>query len=152
MAARNRGEDAALDDFVGNLASGPLRDGSASVFGRFTSEGNDLAALLSCDLDGSSGAGDIAQTLVEREVGERNGSKGEPAIAPEANGINLKVERAGDLGVIVAISGGENDAGTEGERLRERAATQQRLKLVAHLRRQFDDGRFWTSHDDNSHV
>jgi hypothetical protein len=151
MARRNLGQDAALDDFVSDFASGPLRDGTASLWGGFTGEGDDLTALLSRDLDRSPGARDIAEPLVERELSERNGRKGEPAIAPAANGIDLKVERAGNLGVMLALSSGEDDAGAKGELLGEGAATQQRLKRVAHLRRQLDDGRFWTSHDTNSH-
>ncbi len=111
-----------------------------------------MAALLSGDLDGSSGARHIAEALVQRQVGERDESEGEPAIAPEADGIDLKAEGAGDLGVIVVISGGENDAGAKGKLLRERAAAQQRLKLEAHLRRKLDNWRFWTSHDTNSHI
>ena len=101
-----------------------------------------MAALLSSDLDRSPGARDIAETLIQREVGERNGSKGEPAIAPEANGIGLKVEGAGNLGVIVALSSGENDAGAQRKLLWERTATQQRLQVLAYLRRQLEDGRF----------
>ena len=72
--------------------------------------------------------------------------------APEADSIDLKVEGAGELRVILTISGGENDARAEGKLLREGAATQQHLKLVAHLRRQLDHGRFWTSHGTNSPV
>jgi hypothetical protein len=151
MARRNLGQDAALDDVVGDFASGPLRDGTASLLGSFTGEGDDLAALLSSDLDRSPGARDIAEPLLERELSEWYGRKGEPAIAPEANGIDLKAEGAGNLGVILARSSGENNAGAEGKLLGEGAATQQRLKLVARLRRQLNDGRFWTSHATNSH-
>ncbi len=86
-----------------------------------------MAALLSTDLDRSTGARHIAEALVQRQVGERDESEGEPAIAPEADSIDLKVEGAGELRVILAISGGENDAGAEGKLLRERAATQQCL-------------------------
>ena len=152
MARRNLGKDAVLDDFIGDFASSPLGYRSSSVFGSFTGEGDDLAALLGADLDGSSRARHIAETLVQRELGERDGREGEPAVAPEANGIGLKAEGAGDLGVIGAIGGRENDAGAQGKVLREGAATQQRLKLAAHLRRELDDRRFWTSHSDTSHF
>ena len=87
-----------------------------------------MAALLGGDLDGSTGARHIAEALFQREVGERNGSEGEPAVAPEADGIDLKVEGGGRSGSYWAISGGENDAGAEGKLLGEGMATQQRLQ------------------------
>ena len=117
MTRGDRGQNATLDDFVSDFASGPLRNWTTSVLGSFTGEADDLAALLSSDLDWPTRAGHVTETLVQRELGERNGSEGEPAIAPEADGIDLKVEGAGDLGVIVAISGGENDAGALGKLL-----------------------------------
>src|ERR671932_1724336 len=152
MARGNLGHNAALDDFIGNLAASPLRDGSASVRGGCTGEGNDLAALLSTDLDGSSGARHIAEPLVQRELGERNGREGEPAGAPAADGIDIQVEEAGDLGVIGAISSGKDDASTQGKLLRERMATQQPLQFLAQVRRKLDRWRFWTSHGTASHF
>ena len=150
MARGNLGQDAALDDFVGDFASGPLRDGAASVFGCFAGESNDLTALLSLNLDWASGARHVAEALIEREVGERNGGEGEPAGAPAADGIDVKVEGAGDVGVVVSVSGGKNDAGAQGKLLGERAATEEGFKVVVQLRRKLDDRRFWTSHGVNS--
>src|ERR671939_291516 len=151
MAGGNFWQGATLDDLVSDFASGPLRDGSPRVRGRFTGEGNDLAAVLGADLDWASGAGHITETFFEGKVGKGNGSKGEPAVAPAADGIDIQVEEAGDLGVIGAISSGKDDASTQGKLLRERMATQQPLQFLAQVRRKLDRWRFWTSHGTTSH-
>ncbi len=143
-------DNAPLDDFVGDFAARPLGNRSPSVFRSFTSEGHDLAALLGSDLDRAAGAWHVTKTLVQRKLGKGNGGEGEPAGAPEADGIDIKVEQAGDLRVVGAISSGEDDASAEGKLLRERTATQERLQVLAQLRRKLDGWRFWTSHGDNS--
>jgi hypothetical protein len=120
------------------------------MLGSFTGEGDNLAALLGADLDWAAGAGHIRETLVQRQLGEGNGSEGEPAVAPEADSISLKVKGAGNLGVVLAISSGEDDVGAKGNLLGQGPATQERLKVVAHLRREVDRWRFWTSHKTNS--
>ena len=150
MARGNRGENAALDDFIGDFAATPVRNGSGSLLRSFTGEGNDLAAVLGADLDWASGAGYITETFFEGKVGKGNGSKGEPAVAPAADGIDIKVEEAGDLGVIGAISSSEDDASTQGKLLRERMATQQGIELLANIGSKLHRWRFWTSHSDNS--
>ncbi len=152
MAVRNLGQDAALDDFVGDLTSGPLGNRSPCLLGSLTGKGDDLAALLRGDLDWPTRAGNVAQALFQGEVGERNGREGEPAGAPEADGIDIKGEEASDLGIVGAISSGEDDAGTKGKLLRERVAAQQGIEFLANIERKLHHRRFWTSHSDNSHF
>ncbi len=150
MAVRNFRHNAPLDHFVGDLTTRPLGNRSPRFLGSFAGEGNDLAALLCRDLDGPTSAGDVAQALFQGEVGERDGREGEPADAPAADGIDIKVEEAGDLGIVSAISSGVDDAGPEGKLLRERMAPQQGIELLANIGRKLHRWRFWTSHSDNS--
>jgi hypothetical protein len=97
VARRNLGNNAALLEFKGDLASTPLADRATGAFGRFAGERDGLALLLGGDLAWRAGSRQISQAVVEG-----SGLEHEPA----THHIKAHIQLAGNLAIIAAITGG----------------------------------------------
>ncbi len=113
MAGRDAVHDAALDDLVGDLAAAPVGDRPAGGGGSLAGQGDDPADLLGGDPRRSPRPRGVGQTLGDVQVILGDGLEANPAISPGPGGGDRDVQQASDLGVVLAIGGGQDDAGPE---------------------------------------
>ncbi len=99
MAGGNGRQDAAADDLVGDLTLAPLADGATGNAGRFTGQRHDLADLLGGNLGRAAGARGIGQALLDAQVGQVDPLEGQPALAPQPDGIDIEPQVASNLAI-----------------------------------------------------
>ena len=80
MSWRNGLDNPTLHDFLGDLAPGPVRDGT--LFWLLASKGDQLAELLCGNLRRPPWSGSIAEPLTHREIFQRDLLPPNPAHAP----------------------------------------------------------------------
>jgi hypothetical protein len=111
MAGRDALEDATLDRLIRDLSLAPLADRAVGAYRDLTGQRSQLAELLGGKVSGRSGTGPVAQPggHAGRRVGVGR-CGGQPAPTPETRGIEADRFVSGNLGVVFAVSGGQDDA------------------------------------------
>src|SRR5215470_2629792 len=100
MPRRDLLDDAASHHFVSQFASGPLADGT--LFGLLAGHRDHLASLLCGDLAPPAGARDIPESVLHREICQRDSLQGQPTFAPEAYCLHADAKLASDLAIVLA--------------------------------------------------
>lgn len=148
MAGRDPIDDAAFDDLVGDLAAGPVGDRPAGDGGGLAGEGDDPADLLGGDPRWSPRPRGVGQAAFDTQVVFGDGLEADPAVTPGPGGRYRDVQHAGDLGVVQAIGGGQDDPGAEDGLLRRGVATDERLEALALGLEQDDGGWLGATHGE----
>ncbi len=112
MARRDGRDDLPSDHFVRQFTGGPMGDRPSRVFGPLTRQRPDPADLLGRDPGGRPGARQVFQPLFDRQVLQRNRLEVDPPSSPQPHAIEREVKRARNLGVALALSGGQDDPST----------------------------------------
>jgi hypothetical protein len=89
-------DDASLDDFVSDLAVGPVGNGTSRLAGGLTGHGGDRTDLLRRDAGPLARAGRITEAFFEAQLGQGNGLEEHPAVPPEPDRLQMDGMRAGD--------------------------------------------------------
>ena len=89
MPRRDLFDDAPRLQFVRDLASSPLADGTPGISRRFAGQSGNLTALLSGKLGWGSWARRILQALDNREGLPADPLQSYPAIPPQAHRIHI---------------------------------------------------------------
>jgi hypothetical protein len=147
MARRDVIEDAPFDDFVSDLAIGPVGNGASRLAGSLTSHGSDRTDLLSRAPWPLARAGRIAEAFFEAQLGQGNRLEEHPAVPPESDHVQTDVTRADDGQVAVTLGGIHDDLGAQSDLLRSRVPSDQNQQGVALFLGQFDRHGLGTTHD-----
>jgi hypothetical protein len=113
-------------------------DGSLGLLRGLAGQGDDLTHLLGGDPGRTSGAWGVGQALLRAEFVQGERLEGHPAGAPEPDGVEGHAAGPGDPGVALALGGGQDDAGAEGDLLGRGMAPQEGLEGVVLLVGEFD--------------
>src|SRR5919206_2137566 len=108
MPRRDLLDDPSRHRFVGNFSSGPLADGT--LFGLLTGHRDQLAELFCADLAPPAGARDIAESVLDGEICQRDSLQGEPAFAPGARRLHADAKLTSNLAIVLACIGLQDDA------------------------------------------
>ena len=100
MPRRDLLDDPARHRFVGNFSSGPLADGT--LFGLFARQRDQLADLLCTDLALPTGAWDITESILHREISQRDALQAKPACALGTHRLHAQAKLAGNLAIVLA--------------------------------------------------
>src|SRR5436190_14129939 len=111
MPRRNLLDDPSRHRFVGNFSSRPLADGT--FFRLLTGHRDQLANLLCADLAPPTGARDIAESLLHREISQRNALQGQPTFAPSTHRLHAEANLAGNLAIVLAYICLQDDASSQ---------------------------------------
>src|SRR5712692_6330015 len=146
MARRYLRQNAALDDLVGNLASGPLADRALGLARLFASQAHDLAHLLSTNLSRSPWARRVRQPLGYTQIVQGHGLQAQPTLAPVSHRISLQTELARNMAVVGSAGRRQDEASAQPNLLRRGVATHQRLQPVPFRFTQFNVSWLGTAH------
>jgi len=92
--------------------------------------------------------GPAPATLEVTDIIVGDGPEADPAIPPGPGGGDRDGQGAGDLGVVQAVGGGQDDPGAEGDLLRRGVASDERLEVVPLRLGEDDGGRLGPAHGD----
>jgi len=147
MARGDPRDDAAFDHLVGDLALGPVSDGSSRLIGGLAGHGYDGADLFGSDLRRLAGAWGIAEAVLDPELGQGDRLKEHPAFAPGPHRIEGDRKRRRDRRVALPGGGVQDDLGPQDQLLRRRVPSNEALEGLALLVAQFDGQGFGATHD-----
>ena len=115
---------------MGDGTFGPLRG--------LAGQGDDLTDLLGGDPGRPPRPRGVRQPLLRTEFVQGERPEGHPAGAPEPDGVTGHAAGLSDPGVALALGGGEDDAGAEGDLLRRGMTPQEGLEGVVLLGGELD--------------
>ena len=147
MARGDAIDDAAFDHLVGDLAVGPVGDGSSRLAGGLTGHGHDGADLLSRDPGPRARTRGIAEAILDTELGQGDGLKEPPAFPPESDRVEADLERVGDSRIAQPVRGVQDDLSPQDHLLRSGVSTDKGLEGGALRVSQFDGRRLGATHD-----
>ena len=130
MARRNLLDNAPYADFLGKLPARPLADRASSETGGFAGQGHDVADLLGGDPSRVARARRIRQAVGNALVLETDRVEAEPTLAPEPHGIDIYTHLARNVGIVVSLGSGQDNACPYGELLGSRMASGQGFQGV----------------------
>src|SRR5919112_531046 len=96
-------DDAALDHLVGDLALGPVGDGSSRLAGGLAGHGDDGTDLLGSDLRRLARAWGIAEAILQAQLLQGDRLEHLPAGTPVLHQIAGHLKGPGDLGVTATV-------------------------------------------------
>jgi hypothetical protein len=147
MARRDAIDDAALDHLVGDLALGPVGDGSSRLGGGLAGHGDDGADLLGGDRRRLARTWGIAEAVLETQLSQGDRLEHLPAGPPVLHELPADLERPRDLGIAASVRGGQEHPRAEGQLLRGGVPADQVVQGVALLVGQFDGQRLRATHE-----
>lgn len=127
MAIGNLLDDAALLEFVGDLAPSPLANRATGALRCFAGNSLDLADHLIAERARFARTRRIGQALDYTQVVQAGRLEKQPALAPEADRIDVEAKQTGNLAIVEAIGGFEHNSCTQGQLLRGRMAAKKGL-------------------------
>ena len=138
MARGDGLDDPPPDDLVGDLAARPVGDRSLGLPRGLAGQGDDLTDLRGGDPGRSPRPRGVGKPLLRAQFVQGGPPEGHPAGAPEPDGVEGDAAGLGDPGVALAVGGGEDDAGAEGDLLGRGMTTPESLEGVVLLVGEFD--------------
>ena len=115
-----------------------MGDGSLGLLRGLAGQGDDLADLRGGDPRRPPRPWGVGQSLLRAQFVQGERPEGHPAGAPEPDGVEGHAAGPGDPGVALALGGGQDDAGAEGDLLGRGMAPQEGLEGVVLLVGEFD--------------
>ena len=103
MPWRNLLDDASRHHFVSDFAPRPLADGPSCLTGCFTGQRRHLAALLHRNLGRLAWSWGVLQARGDAQRVQVDPLQADPAIAPQARGVHIDVQLAGNLGIGMSL-------------------------------------------------
>jgi hypothetical protein len=147
MARGDAFDDAALDHLIGDLALGPVGDGSSGLAGGLAGHSHDGADLLGGDLRRLARAWGIAEAVLEAQLLQGDRLEHLPAGSPVLHELPADLERPRDLGIAALVSGCHEHPRAAGQLLRGGVPADQVVQGVALLVGQFDGQGLRATHE-----
>ena len=109
MPWRNLLDDASRHHFVGDFAPRPLADGPSGFLGILTGQRRHLAALFHRDLGLLPRSWGVLQALADAQCVQVDPLQADPAITPQAHGVHIDRQLAGNLRIGLSLRCGQDD-------------------------------------------
>jgi hypothetical protein len=139
--------DPPFDNFVGDLAIGPVGNGASRLAGSLTGHGHDRADLLGRNPGRLARAGRIAEAFFQAQLGQGDRLEEHPAFPPKPHRFQTDLARSGDGQVTLPRGGIEDDLGSQNDLLGDQVPTDQSLQGGVLFVGQLDGHRLGTTHD-----
>jgi hypothetical protein len=138
MARGDGLDDPPADDLVSDLAARPVGDGALGLPRGLAGQGDDLTDLLGGDPGRPPRPRGVGQSLLRAQFVQGERPERHPAGAPEPDGVEGHAAGLSDPGIALALGGGEDNPGAEGDLLRCGMAPQEGLEGVVLLVAEFN--------------